>query len=93
MATFSVNVNGTSVNFSIADADAARIMAAYADMGSIKDPKTGLVTPIKPEKVIENIANQAIDFLTKSTIRHEQAVAARAATVSVAPLVATLVKA
>lgn len=90
MATFSVSVGGTTVDFDMADVDAQRIITAYALMGATREERGGVISPPKSEQVIRNIATAAVNFLTQTTQSFEKGQAARNAAAAVKPLPASI---
>lgn len=85
MADISLSIDGVSVSFTLADADAARILAAYTAILT-KDGEA----PTSADVVTE-IGKGFVAGIAQTAIRYEQEVAAKAAADAVPSIDATLV--
>ncbi len=90
MADISFSISGNAVSFTVADADAARILAAYSALFSKPGEDGGEpVVPTVHETVVE-IGKSVIAGLASNAIRYEQEQAAKAAAEAVPAIDATL---
>lgn len=88
MADISVSLDGVSVSFQVADADASRIVAAYTALLA----KDGGAVPTSSDVVTE-IGKGFVAGIAQTAIRYEQEVAAKAAADAVPSIDATLIEA
>jgi|DEB19_MinimDraft_3_1074340.scaffolds.fasta_scaffold03232_12 hypothetical protein len=90
MADISMSIGGNAVSFTVADADAARILAAYSALFTKPGEDGGEpVVPTVQETVVE-IGKSVIAGLASNAIRYEQEQAAKAAAEAVPAIDATL---
>lgn len=90
MADISMSIGGNAVSFTVADADAARILAAYSALFTKPGEDGGEpVIPTVQETVVE-IGKSVIAGLASNAIRYEQEQAAKAAAEAVPAIDATL---
>jgi len=86
MANISLSLDGTSVAFTVSDADVARILAAYTAL--LTKPDSDVPTTAQ---VVEEIGKGVVAGLAQTAIRYEQEQAAKAAADAVPSIDATLV--
>lgn len=86
MADISFSLDGAAVSFTLADADAARIVSAYTALLTKPDADV----PSKQDVVTE-IGKGFVAGIAQTAIRYEQEVAAKAAADAVPSIDATLV--
>ena len=89
MADISMSIGGNAVSFTVADADVARILAAYSALFTKPGDDGAPVVPSAQETVVE-IGKSVIAGLASNAIRYEQEQAARAAAEAVPAIDATL---
>lgn len=80
MATFSISIGGTNVDFTLSDQDANRILTAFTAFYKEND-----ITP-PVEQVVTRIAQEVINGLADRAIRWEREEAASAAAAAVPPI-------
>lgn len=89
MADISISIGGNAVSFTVADADAGRILAAYTALFTKPGEDGTPVVPGAQETVVE-IGKSVIAGLASNAIRYEQEQAAKAAAEAVPAIDATL---
>jgi hypothetical protein len=90
MADISISISGNAVSFTVSDADAERILAAYAAIFTTTGEDGAPVIPTAQETVVQ-IGKSIVAGLASNAIRHEQEQAAKAAAEAVPAIDATLV--
>lgn len=89
MADINISIGGTSAAFSLSDADAGRILAAYTALFTTQGEDGVPVIP-DTQTCVMMIAKGVVAGLAQNAIRYEQEQAAKAAAEAVPTIDATL---
>jgi hypothetical protein len=93
MANVTIDIAGMSVAFTLADADANRILAAHTAMftrGEFDENGQPIQVVPSPPEVVQHIAQQVVNGLAATTVLYEQDAAAVAAREAVPPIEASI---